>query len=325
MITESILGRIIHSSGVDDERIVRLDVISVYLLQAFNDAGMFDHMCFKGGNSLRKIFARRPSRFSLDLDFVDASYQHLSDAGLTAHDYYRELQQHIDQRTIYDIHWRVAPVAEEELNTDSVRFDIHYFIYDDKPDSKWQSRTDNLLAFECSLRRPVLLPKEFRELREESWFKHLEFTPSAIPVLQLEEAMAEKIRAAFQRNNARDLYDLYQYNELVFNPELVRIAAVLKCWQDRGLYSGPTNFDPVEFFTKLQPTTYNWEPLKHQVAPHAWVEPAKLLQTITQRYGFLSTLTDEEQQLCLDRWQKRQDLHDSLWHQLRTQAAVTGQ
>jgi len=76
VIPERILGRIINSSGVEDPSIVRLDVISVYLLQAFNDAGMLDHMCFKGGNSLRKIFARRPSRFSLDLDFVDASYEH---------------------------------------------------------------------------------------------------------------------------------------------------------------------------------------------------------------------------------------------------------
>ena len=68
MIAESILGHTIQSSGIEDERIVRIDVLSVYLLQALSDAGMFSHMCFKGGNSLRKIFARRPSRFSLNLE-----------------------------------------------------------------------------------------------------------------------------------------------------------------------------------------------------------------------------------------------------------------
>lgn len=84
MKLESLLGRIIRSSGVEDEHIVRLDVVSIYLLQTLSDAGMFAHMCFKGGISLRRIFARRPSRFSMDLDFVDASYEQLTGTGLTA-------------------------------------------------------------------------------------------------------------------------------------------------------------------------------------------------------------------------------------------------
>jgi predicted nucleotidyltransferase component of viral defense system len=122
VITESILGRTIQSSGIEDERIVRIDVLSVYLLQALSEAGMFSHMYFKGGNSLRKIFARRPSRFSLDLDFVDASYEHLADTGLTPADYYLELLEHIDQRTIHDIHWRVVTLTEPELAENSVRY-----------------------------------------------------------------------------------------------------------------------------------------------------------------------------------------------------------
>jgi hypothetical protein len=68
------------------------------------------------------------------------------------------------------------------LAVDTVRFDIHYFVYDDKPEGGWQNRTDNVLAFECSFRRPVLFPTEIRELRIESWFKQLEFTPAPIPV-----------------------------------------------------------------------------------------------------------------------------------------------
>jgi predicted nucleotidyltransferase component of viral defense system len=316
VISESLLGRIIQSSGIEDERIVRIDIISIYLLQALSVAGMFDHMCFKGGNSLRKIFARRPSRFSMDLDFVDASYEQLSDTGLKADDYYLKLLEHIDQRTIYDIHWRVVSLSEPELAVDTVRFDIHYFVYDDKPEDGWQNRADNVLAFECSFRRPVLFPKEVRELRVESWFKHLEFTPAPIPVLKVEEAAGEKIRAAFQRNNARDIYDLYQYGQLIFDPRLVRTSAVLKCWQDRGLYNGATNFDPVEFMAKLVPANYAWDALKDQVAPHAWVEPAELLLQVRQRYAFLLQITNTEKELCRDRWQKRQDIHDALWSEI---------
>jgi hypothetical protein len=81
---------------------VRLDVLAVYLLQGLHEAGMLTHMCFKGGNSLRKIFARRPSRFSRDMDFVDASYRQLPDTGISAEEYYYTLLEVFDQRTMYD-------------------------------------------------------------------------------------------------------------------------------------------------------------------------------------------------------------------------------
>jgi hypothetical protein len=258
----------------------------------------------------------------MDLDFVDTFYQQLSDTGLKADDYHLKLLEHIDQRTIYDIHWRVIPLSELGLAVDTVRFDIHDFVYDDKPDDGWQNRADNVLAFECSLRRPVLFPKEVRELPVESWFKHLEFSPTPILVLRLEEAAGEKIRAAFQRNNARDIYDLYQYGQLIFDPQLVRTSAVLKCWQDRGLYNGVTNFDPDEFMAKLVPVNYAWDALKDQVALHAWVEPAELLSQVRQRYAFLLEMTGTEKELCRDRWQKRQDIHDALWAEMRAFSGI---
>ena len=91
MIPESIMGRVAHSAGIQDRWLVTLDVLSVYLLQHLNETGMLSHMCFKGGISLRKVFARLPSRFSRDVDFVDASYQQLSDIGLSAEEYYFKL------------------------------------------------------------------------------------------------------------------------------------------------------------------------------------------------------------------------------------------
>lgn len=63
MIPESIMGRVAHSAGIQDRWLVTLDVLSVYLLQRLNETGMLSHMCFKGGISLRKVFARIPSNF----------------------------------------------------------------------------------------------------------------------------------------------------------------------------------------------------------------------------------------------------------------------
>lgn len=123
----------------------------------------------------------------------------------------------------------------------------------------------------------------------------------------------EKIRAAFQRNNSRDIFDLNQYGQLAFNEELVRTMAVLKCWQDRGMYAGPKNFDGEELLSKLQVDKYSWERLKPQVSPHAWIDPSILLQKIKTRYAFLRQLTKLELELCLDRGKKKNLLHDELW------------
>jgi predicted nucleotidyltransferase component of viral defense system len=317
MIPQTILNRIINSAGIEDASVVLLDVLSVYLLQGLSEASMFDHMCFKGGNSLRKIFARRPSRFSRDLDFVDASYQQLSDPGISAEHYYYKLLEIFDGKSIHDIFWLIKPLSDEEVSGDTLRLDMHFFLYDEKPPDNWKTRADNVLALECSFRRPILLPPEPRALREESWFKQLEFSPSPIPVLQLEESIAEKIRAAFQRNNPRDIYDLYQYSQLTFDTDLVRKLAVLKCWQDRGLYDGPLNFDGEEFAEKLNVANYAWDKLKLQVADHCWVQPDALIKGLRSRYSFMSQLSETEKSLCTDRYKKLQTIHDQIWDEAK--------
>lgn len=313
MILDTVLARIVQSSGVGDASLVRLDVLSVYLLEELRQSGILQHMCFKGGNSLRKIFARRPNRFSRDLDFVDASYHQASDPGITVEEYYLKMIDRFDAKTYHDIHWRLLPLHEDDLKGEALHVDVHFFIYGRKPEDGWEKIKDNVLAFQCSFRRPILLPPKSMPLREESWFKQLEFKPADVPVLQLEETIAEKIRAAFQRTNPRDVFDLYDYGQLVFDTGLLRPLAILKCWQDRGLYTGQHNFNSEEFFGKLRADAFNWDILKAQVAKHAWVDPKKLVDAVRERYSFLSELSETELALCLDRGQKRQDLHDQLW------------
>lgn len=314
MLKETELNRIIHSAGIEDASMIRLDVLSVYLLHGLQQAGMLDHMCFKGGNSLRKIFARRPTRFSRDLDFVDASYQQLGDGSLSAEDYYLKLLEAFDQQTLFDINWRIKELSTDEIKGETLRVDLHFFLFGERPGADWERKSENVLAFECSFRRPILLPPEHKELRQESWFNNLEFTPAPVPVLQLEECAAEKVRASFQRSNPRDIFDLHQYGELPFNKELVRTMAILKCWQDRGIYDGPKNFDADEFFDKLNVENYSWDKLKLQVSDHAWIEPKKLLDEIRERYAFLNDISTEELELCKDKWKKSPALHDKLWH-----------
>ena len=43
---------------------------------------------------------------------------------------------------------------------------------------------------------------------EQSYFKFLPFAPAEIVCLALAEILAEKIRACYQRNKARDIYNI---------------------------------------------------------------------------------------------------------------------
>jgi predicted nucleotidyltransferase component of viral defense system len=318
VIPETVLAQIANSSNIGDESLVTLDVVSVYLLEELRASGLLNYICFKGGNSLRKIFAIRPARFSRDLDFVDMSYIQSAQASVSPEDIYARVLEHLDKRTYHDIQWLINSVSNEDLfDANTLHMDVYFFIYDHKPTEDWHKNKHNILGLECSFRRPILLPPQLMPLRVESWFKHLEFSPGAVPVLQLEEAMAEKIRAAFQRTNPRDIYDLHEYAKLVFNTDLVKSLAVLKCWEDRGLYTGKTNFDPAEFFDKFHTDNYAWSRLKDQIPAHALVEPKNLIASIRKRFGFLSELSDIEIELCNDKAQKKANIHDSFWQKCK--------
>src|SRR6267143_2324924 len=67
-------------------------------------------------------------------------------------------------------------------------------------------------------------------------FELLPFAPAEIDCLALPEIVAEKIRACYQRNKARDIYDLGIYATRPLDQPLVRRLVVLKLWQARDTF-----------------------------------------------------------------------------------------
>ncbi len=69
-VTVGWLGR--HTppgAGVDGRRAAAIDVAQDLLLRELELRGVLDALVFKGGTSLRKLYAGNQGRFSLDLDF----------------------------------------------------------------------------------------------------------------------------------------------------------------------------------------------------------------------------------------------------------------
>ncbi len=60
-------------AGVDGRDAAVIDIAQDLLLRELHDRGVLDALAFKGGTSLRKLYAGNQGRFSLDLDFSVAS------------------------------------------------------------------------------------------------------------------------------------------------------------------------------------------------------------------------------------------------------------
>lgn len=70
MLAANDLRKVAARSGARDIGNVEIDVVLTFLLQLFNEAGLADHLAFKGGTMLRKMVFGPRGRLSTDLDFT---------------------------------------------------------------------------------------------------------------------------------------------------------------------------------------------------------------------------------------------------------------
>src|SRR5207247_1691012 len=134
----------------------------------------------------------------------------------------------------------------------------------------------------------------------QSYFKLLPFAPAQITCLALPEIIAEKIRACYQRNKARDIYDLGTFATRPLDQPLIRRLVVLKLWQARD------TFDPEILMRKFQDgRAFDWEDLNQLVRRTAVVDRHKIIADCIKGYRFLLDLTEEERQLANDPHQRQ--------------------
>ncbi len=69
MIEKRLVQWYAADSGVDLD-IAEREVVLTYVLRLMLDAGLLQHLAFKGGTAIRKLYLGGQGRFSLDLDFT---------------------------------------------------------------------------------------------------------------------------------------------------------------------------------------------------------------------------------------------------------------
>ena len=242
MLTQPQVQRYAVESGLRDIMIAEKEVVLTFLLQLLSERGILNRLAFKGGTSLRKMFVGSQGRFSTDLDFT----------GIEEHDH---------QDMILEM------MAAFEQSFHGIRFAIPDNYYETQDglswgvnptySHDWNASGVSEIKLQVSRRETPTLPVERRAQIEQSYFTFLPFAPAEITCLALPEILAEKIRASYQRNKARDIYDLGMFARRPLDQALVRRLVVLKLWQGRDI------FDPARLMQKFKEgKEFDWDDLR---------------------------------------------------------------
>lgn len=298
MLSQAQTQRYAAESGLRDLMIAEKEIVLTFLLQLLSERGILEKLAFKGGTCIRKMFLGGQGRFSTDLDFT-------------------ALEEHDHEDLI------LTMMAAFEQPFHGIRFAIPDDSYYETQDGlswgvnptyahPWNASGASEIKLQISRREIPTLATEPMAQCDQSYFKSLPFAPAQITCLSLPEIIAEKLRACYQRNKARDIYDLGIYATRPLDQALIRRLVVLKLWQARD------TFDPERLLQKFEDgKSFDWDDLGQLVRKTMKIDPAKTSADCVAGFGFLADLTPEEKTLAADGAQRNREL----WEKLRDEVS----
>ena len=284
-------------SGLRDIMIAEKEVVLTFLLQLLSERGMLDRFAFKGGTCIRKMVIGSQGRFSTDLDFT----------ALEDHDHETVILDMMDAfaQPFHGIQFSIPDDSYYETQ-DGLSWGVNPAYT-----HAWNGSGESEVRLQISRRETPTLATECRPQCEQSYFRQLPFAPAEITCLALPEIIAEKIRACYQRNKARDIYDLGTFATRPLDQPLIRRLVVLKLWQARD------TFDPALLMRKFEDgIAFDWDDLGQLVRRTVVIDRKRITADCVRGYRFLMELTEEERQLANDPHQRER----ALWQTLRTSA-----
>ena len=292
MLTQAQVQRYSNESGLRDIMIAEKEVVLTLLLQLLSERGILDRLAFKGGTCLRKVFIGAQGRFSTDLDFTGTEeHDHedmILDMMAAFEQPYHGIQFGIPDDAYYEtqdgLSWGVNPTYAHDWN-----------------------QGGSEIKLQISRRETPTLPTERRAQIEQSYFRLLPFAPTEIVCLALAEILAEKIRACYQRNKARDIYDLGTFATRPLDQARIRRLVVLKLWQARD------TFDPARLIQKFEDgRDFDWDDLRQLLNRAVNIDRDRITRDCVRGFGFLANLTEDELTISRDQYQREQVAADRL-------------
>jgi predicted nucleotidyltransferase component of viral defense system len=292
MLTRPQVQRYATESGLRDIMIAEKEIVLTYLLQLLSERGILGRLAFKGGTCLRKMFVGSQGRFSTDLDFT----------GLEEHDHEDIIVEMMSafEQPFHGIQFSIPDDGYYETQ-DGLSWGVNpAYVHD------WNAAGSEI-KLQISRRETPTRAVERRAQIEQSYFRYLPFAPAEIICLSLPELLAEKIRACYQRNKARDIYDLGMFATRPLDQPLVRRLVVLKLWQARD------SLDPERLLRKFEDgRDFDWDDLSQLVRRTVTVDKDRITADCARGFRFLLDLTKGERTLAADSHQRERDLWERL-------------
>lgn len=157
-------------------------IISKALVCLYNDPKIKDSLVFRGGTALNKLYIQPPARYSEDLDFVQKKSEPIGETMSAI-------------RGVLD-HWLGEP--KRKITERGVKLIYKYIAINELPAKlKIEINTTEHFQVHDLTQIPYSVNSE--------WFSG----SCVIETYQLEELMATKLRALYQRRKGRDLFDVW--------------------------------------------------------------------------------------------------------------------
>ena len=271
-------------SGAPGREAAIIDIAQDLLLAYLQTNGYLDDVVIKGGTAIRKLYAGKEGRFSLDLDFaVDDPFASLEDKAF-------DFVSAIDGLRIEPFTYSISERRNKwyiELTSPFNEGDIFKTKLDFAP-------------------MPWLSPVH-RDFQNLPIHKQYGMTLPQIKTVRLEENMAEKIARLNRTSTARDLYDLNWIMETPsierrIDKELLRKLVVLKIWVDsHGMHCGnvwwrpahaPSVFDPDRWLHDRDPKSIDMEDIGTLAVPAP--TPEEMIDRLGRNFAFLKELDETE-------------------------------
>jgi predicted nucleotidyltransferase component of viral defense system len=232
------------------------------------------------------MFIGAQGRFSTDLDFT----------GIEEHDHEEVILDMMTafEQTYHGIQFAIPDEGYYETQ-DGLSWGVNPTYSHD-----W-NQGGSEIKLQISRRETPTLPTERRAQIEQSYFRLLPFVPAEIACLALPEILAEKIRACYQRNKARDIYDLGIFAGRPLDQALIRSLVVLKLWHARD------TFDPARLIQRFQDgRDFDWDDLRQLLNRAVVIDRERITADCARGFGFLANLRDDERVLARDQYQREQ-------------------
>ena len=180
------------------------DLAITCALYAISRSELRDHLVFKGGTAIKKVYYPR-ARFSEDLDFTGVKLRE------------EEAKNQLESLNNVGVNSiKFTEIYEDGHTRQGKRYRLPYV---------GPLNHRNSIRLDLSFRDDIIhAPEENPVISGFSEELH-----STIKVLDFEEIMAEKLRAAMTRENPRDYYDMWAHLSKIDEKESLRELVERKC------------------------------------------------------------------------------------------------